>query len=98
MNNKIITTLEGSVAPEQWENLQHAYHTLTKEKTAVTPMQSFLIQDAKEPVHWRIITVWENMESLQKMRDSGGVPLGIRIFREASCEPTLSIFKVAEEL
>ena len=98
MNNKIITILEGSVVQEQWENLQHAYRKLTKEKTAIAPSQSFLIQDTKEFTHWKIITVWENMESLQKMRNSGEVPAGVRIFREASCEPVVSILTVAEEL
>ena len=98
MNNKIITILEGSVAQEQWGNLQHAYRKLTKEKMAVTPLQSFLVQDTKDPLHWKIITVWDNMESLQKMRNSGEVPAGIRIFREASCEPVVSISTVAEEL
>ena len=98
MNNKIVTILEGSVAQGQWGNLQHAYRKLTKEKTAVMPLQSFLIQDTKEPTHWKIVTVWKNMGSLQKMRNSGEVPVGLRIFREASCEPALSILTVAEEL
>ena len=98
MNNKVITMLQGSVAEEQWGKLQDAYQKLTKEKSAIAPVQSFIVQDTKEPVLWKIITVWENMESLQKMRNSGDVPIGIRVFRAALSEPTLSVLKVVEEL
>ena len=96
--NKIVTILEASVSEEKWGNLRNAYRAVKAKRPAPMPLQSFLVQMKENPSLWRIITVWESMEILQKMKNSGGIPAGVLIFRHAGGEPTLSIFEVKEEM
>ena len=42
--------------------------------------------------------IWESMEEIQKMRDSGETPTGILIFRRVGVEPSLALFEVKESL
>ena len=96
--NKIITILEAKVNAEKWGTLRKAYRAVKAKRSMPMPLQSFLLQMKETPKLWRIITVWESMEVLQKMRSSGKTPAGILIFREAGVEPTLSIFEAKEEI
>ena len=96
--NKIITILEARVSENKWDTLRKAYLAVKVKQLAVMPVQSFLLQMKEDPKLWRIITVWESMEVLQKMRSSGEAPAGILMFREAGAEPTLSIFEAKEEI
>ena len=96
--NKIITILEARVGDEKWDTLQDAYRAVKEKEFVFPPLQSFLSQMKEDPKLWRIITVWESMEVLQKMRSSGETPPGILVFRQAGGEPILSIFEVKEEI
>lgn len=95
--NKIVTILEARVSQENWETLQKAYQKLGSE-SKMRPTQSFLVQNKETPTLWRIISVWEDMESLQIVRQSGKTPAGILIFRAAGTEPKLAVFEAKEEL
>ena len=96
--NKIITILEARVSEERWGILQNAYRAVRAKQSMPMPLQSFLLQMKEDPSLWRIITVWESMKVLQKMRSSGETPAGILIFREAGADPTLLIFEAKEEI
>ena len=96
--NKIITILEAKVDEKEWGILQNAYRAVKEKRPQPMPLQSFLLQMKEDPKLWRIVTVWESLEVLQKMRSSGETPAGILIFREAGAEPTLSIFEAKEEI
>ena len=96
--NKIITILEATVSESKWDTLRKAYLAVKVKQLAVMPLQSFLLQMKEDPKLWRIITVWQSMEVLQKMRSSGETPAGVLMFREAGAEPTLSIFEAKEEI
>ena len=61
------------------------------------PTQSFLIQNKETPTLWRIMSIWEDMESLQKVRQSGETPAGILIFKAAGAEAKLEAFEVKQE-
>jgi hypothetical protein len=89
----VITVLEARVSKEYWRVLQEAYHNATQNRDAGLE-QSFLIHSKKELDFWRILTVWKDQEALDAMRNSGEIPRGVLIFREAKAEPTLSIFDV----
>ena len=78
--------------------LQIMARAVKAKQLAPMPLQSFLLQMKEDPKLWRIVTVWESMEVLQKMRSSGETPAGILVFREASAESTLSIFEAKEEI
>ena len=96
--NKIVTILEARVSEEKWDTLQNAYRAVKAKQLTLMPLQSFLLQMKEDPKLWRIVTVWESMEVLQKMKNSGETPAGVLVFREAGVEPTLSIFEAQEEI
>ena len=94
---KIVTILEGRVAPERQEDFKKAYESIIAVTDGIVPESSYLIQNKKEPEIWQIISVWESQELLEQMRASGEVPAGVRIFKEAGAEPELLIFEVQGE-
>lgn len=94
--NKIITILEANVDQENWETLRKAYQELGI-KSKMRPHQSFLIQNKETPILWKIVSIWEDIESLQKVKQSGETPAGILIFRAAGAEPKLEVFEAKEE-
>ena len=96
--NKIITILEARVSEQKWDTLQNAYRAIKENQSPPMPLQSFLVQMKEKPTLWRIITIWESMEVLQKMKNSGETPAGVLVFRQADAEPTLSIFETKEEI
>ena len=96
--NKIITILEARVNEQKWDTLQNAYRAVKENQLVPMPLQSFLAQMKEEPMLWRIISVWESREVLQKMKSSGETPAGVLVFRQADAEPTLSIFEAKEEI
>lgn len=88
----LITRLEAEVLEENTGKLVAKYQELcTKLEPGI--IESFLIQDKKNPRLWQILTVWESMEVIEHMR-SQGTPAGILVFRAANTEPTLSLFEV----
>ena len=96
--NRVISILEAADVPQdKWVTLQGAYVELAS-ASEMRPSQSFLVQSKDNPNLWRIISVWESMEEIQKMRASGETPTGILIFRKAGVEPSLSLFEVKEHL
>ena len=95
--NRIVTILEAHVSQENWEILQKAYRKLGEE-SKMRPTQSFLVQNKETPTLWRIMSIWENMGVLQKIRQSGETPTGMLIFRAAGAEPKLEVFEAKEEL
>ncbi len=97
LKNRIFTVLEANVSQENWEPLQMAYQELG-EKSKMRPAQSFLIQNKEAPTLWRIISIWKDIETLQKLKQSGETPTGILIFRAAEAEPKLEVFEAKEEL
>ena len=96
--NKIITILEANVSEEKWDTLLSAYRAVKEKKSIPMPLQSFLLQMRDDPKLWRIISIWESMEVLQKMKSTGETPGGVLIFRQADAEPTLSVFEAKEEI
>ena len=89
----VMTVLEAEVAEPDWPRLEGAY----AERTRTLPpglAQTFLVRDRERPTLWRITSVWDSQQALDRMRQSGETPGGVLIFRAAVAEPTLSIFAV----
>jgi len=89
----VMTMLEAQVAPDKWVALEEAYQEGIRH---IDPglVQTFLVHGVKDSGLWRILTVWESREALDKMRQSGETPRGVLIFRAASAEPALTIFDI----
>lgn len=97
----VITVLEARVVPERWADLLVAYRDPATRATLggpMGPLESFLTQSRTDPNQWRIVTVWDSQETLDRLRASGETPRGVMIFRAAGAEPTLSVFTVAERI
>ena len=57
-------------------------------------VETFLIHAAGSDL-WKILTVWESQDDFDEYRASVETPEGVRMFRSAGAEPTLTIFDVA---
>jgi len=89
----IITILEAHVDAKNWSDFQNDF----KARMAQLPpqmIQTFLLQDTADQSLWRIVSVWKSREALDEMRNSGEMPTGVLMFRNAGAEPKLSIFNV----
>lgn len=88
----IMTILEGEVSEAEVSILLKEYREAVQhlEQGMVT---TYLVHDMKNPKMWRIITVWESKEVLEKMR-SLGTPKGVLLFRAVGSEPKLSLYEV----
>ncbi len=92
--NMVITILEARVESAKWSALADAF------KTGIAHLdpgiaETSLIHGPADPTLWRIHTVWQSRAALDQMRQSGETPRGVRMFRAAGAEPTLSVFSVA---
>jgi heme-degrading monooxygenase HmoA len=56
-------------------------------------VESFLLHDASSDL-WRIVTVWVSREALATYQTSVETPEGVRMFRAAGAEPSLTVFDV----
>ncbi len=92
MEHKVVTILEGIVAPEKANILEEKY---TSELKNLPPSiaKTHLVHDLKNPSVWRIITYWNSRKDLEDMR-SQGTPAGVLMFRAAGSEPTLTVSEV----
>ncbi len=89
-----MTIVEGKVKKENWLKLKEAYKKAA-DNLPVGLIKTFLIQNISDALAWRIVSIWESREVLEKMRSSGETPGAILVFRVAESEPEVSIFEVA---
>lgn len=95
----VMTILEARVARERWTALEQAFQEAAQEPEHEPGLvQSFLIHSLKDEELWRILTVWASQAALQAMRNLGGTPRGVLIFRSAQAEPALSIFDIPQQI
>jgi hypothetical protein len=93
----VVTILEGRVEPGRGPDLRQAFEA-GRTHLPDGLVESFLIQSRAEAEIWRIISVWASKEALAHMQRTEPVPGGVRMFRAAGAEPTLTVFDVAGRL
>ena len=89
----VITKLEAPVSEEQAAGLVDEFGS-TGDALPPFIVESFLVRAAESDL-WRIVTVWASRDDLDEYRTSVETPEGVRMFRSAGAEPTLTIFDVA---
>ncbi len=89
----VITILEAQVTAEKTAELVTTYQEAVRQLDPGI-VQTFLLQSAKDPALWQIVTHWESRQALEAMRQSGETPRGVLVFRAAGAEPRLSVFSV----
>lgn len=89
----IITMLEARVNADQVSGLVDSFNA---SGDALPPaiVESFLIRELNSDL-WRIVTVWESREALDGYRTSVDTPEGVRMFRSAGGEPSLSVSEIS---
>ncbi|HEX4934563.1 MAG TPA: antibiotic biosynthesis monooxygenase [Gemmatimonadaceae bacterium] len=90
----VRTVLEGEVLPGNESALIEAFGAA---RPPAGLLHSELLRDSRSPTRWRIETLWESRDALDRMRREG-VPEGVRMFRAAGVEPMLSVFTVVATL
>lgn len=92
----VMTVLEANVEQNNWQKLEEVYATEVK---TLDPgiVQTFLAQSKADENKWRIITLWESMEKLMLMRQSGETPRGVLMFRSVNAEPNLSVYMIVSQ-
>lgn len=93
----ILTVLEAQLPQGGEEALRAAYAAAGVEPFPPGLVRTELLRDVHEAARWRIQTWWASREALEAMRGAG-TPAGVRMFRAAGAEPTLSIFEVVDGL
>jgi hypothetical protein len=90
----MITILEGVVSGERWQKLENLYRIAIR-KIPKDLIQTFLVQDIKDPNLWRIISVWRSSEHYEKNIELTGVySTCVDVFRGVGVEPTRRKFNV----
>lgn len=71
-----------------------AYESLKQD--ALTPglIRSSLLRKSDNPEIYRIETMWESREALDKMRSSTQTPKAIELFQKVKASPHLEIYAV----
>ena len=90
----MITILEGVVSGERWQQLEEAYRIAVR-KIPQDLIQTFLVQDLKDPNLWRIISVWRSKSHYEKNIESTGLSdTCMNIFRKVGVEPSRRKFEI----
>jgi quinol monooxygenase YgiN len=94
MKNKVLTIITATVTKDQWDLLKEKYEAVDKKDLPSSLLNSYLIQDSKEPEIWRIVTVWENLEAMSQYRQSVETPAWILVFQAVNADPELTINEI----
>src|SRR5688572_11044002 len=89
----VMTVLEAHVPAARLSDVEQVF----REGMSPLPPEitdSYLVRDTKDPSLFRLTTVWQSMQALQAMRQSGVKPKGVQMFEAVGAIPTLSIFEV----
>ncbi len=91
---QIMTVVEGKVLPSKLEEFQSAYAAVRNDPKPPGWVRSMLLHDTTELGLFRISTLWESREALDRMRGSTKVPVAVALFRTVGIEPAVRIFAV----
>ena len=89
---EVVTIVEGRVPVSKAKEFETAYESLKQD--ALTPglIRSSLLRKSDNPEIYRIETVWESREALEKMRSSTQTPKAIELFQKVKASPRLEIY------
>ena len=94
----VMTIVEGRVSESKSKDFEAAYGALKGGALSPGLRMSFLARDTADSKFYRIITVWESREALDRMRSSGQVPAAIALFRSVGVEPQLRVHDVPQTM
>ncbi len=95
---RIITAVEGKVVNSKAKEFETNFDLAKKEPIPPGLVSSFLLRDSRNTESYRIQTIWESKEALERMRGSTGTPKAIELFQKVGVQPTLEIFEVVDAI
>ena len=94
----VMTIVEGRIPESKSNDSEAAYGAL--KAGALTPglRMSFLARDTADTKFYRIVTVWESREALDRIRSSAQVLAAIALFRRFGVEPQLQVHEIPQTI
>jgi heme-degrading monooxygenase HmoA len=91
---EVITIVEGRVPISRAGEFETAYESLKQDALTQGLIRSSLLRKSDDHEIYRIETVWESREALEKMRRSAQTPKAIELFQKVKASPRLEIYDV----
>ena len=98
VNMEVITIVEGKVPISKAKEFETAYASLKQGGLTPGLIRSSLLRNNDNPEIYRIETVWESREALEKMRSSTQTPKAIELFQKVKASPRLEIYDIVHNL
>ncbi len=95
---KVMTIVEGRVTSSKARELETAYASLKQETLTEGLIRSSLLRNSDNPEIYRIETMWESREALDKMRNSTQIPKAIELFQKVKASPRVEIFEIVNNV
>lgn len=95
---EVITIVEGRVPVAKAREFETAYESLKQDALTQGLIRSSLLRNSDNPEIYRIETVWESREALEKMRSSTQTPKAIELFQKVKASPRLEIYDLVYDI
>jgi quinol monooxygenase YgiN len=90
----LVTIVQSRIEEKNSQKLIDAYKSAIENSDLPKGlMQTYLIQDINQKEMWKIIGIWEDKDSFEKMRQST-TPKAILIFQQIGVEPETATFEI----
>lgn len=95
---EVITIVEGKVPISKAREFEMAYASLKQGPFPPGWLRSSLLRNGDNPEIYRIETVWESREALEKYRSSTQIPKAIELFQKVKASPRVEIYDIVHNL
>ena len=92
----VVTIVEGTVSPARAREFEAAYAALGPLPPGL--LESRLIKNTAAQDLYRIETVWESQEALEKYRRTDKTPAAIALFQKMGANPKVEIYDLCQSL
>lgn len=92
---RVITIVEGNVPVPEMKEFEASYASLKQGPFPPGWIMSSLLRNSDNPKIYRIETVWESREALEKYRRSTQTPAAVLLFKKAGVRPRVEIYDMA---
>ncbi len=94
----VVTVVEGNVPSLKAKVFEENFAMVKTEPVPQGFVSSSLLRGSKEPEVYRIQTVWQSREALEKMRSSTQTPKAFELFQKVGVKPTLEVYEVIDSV
>ncbi len=95
---EVMTVVEGRVPQSKMKDFESAFASMKGGPTPPGWKMSFMLRDSEDPEVYRLSTLWESREALERYRSNTKVPTAFLLFRSVGVEPQLRVFEIPARL